>query len=54
LIEIRSYIHEIVTVGSYNRVKLRVTISYERSKKSRLYMVVRYYHVKTGILQIVS
>ena len=46
MIEIRLYIHEFVMVGSYNRVKLRVTISYERSKKSRLNMVVTYYHVR--------
>jgi len=30
---------------SYNRVKLRVTVSYKRLKKSRLCMVVTYFHV---------
>jgi len=54
LLEIRLYKHDFVTVGSYNSVKLRVTGSYKRPKKSRLFMVVTYYQVKVSILQIVS
>ena len=53
-VQIRLYKHEFVTVGLYNHVKLRAIVSHKGLKKSRLYMVVTWYHVKLRILQIVS
>ena len=41
-----------LTVDSYDRVKQTFTLSYQRLKKSRLYVVVTYYHVKAYKFQI--
>ena len=41
-------------VDSYNGVKQRVTVSYKRLKKSRLFIVVTYYHPKASNFDIVS
>ena len=41
-------------VDSYNRVKQKVTVSYKHLKKSRLWLVVTYYHAKASNFHIVS
>jgi hypothetical protein len=41
-------------VDSYNRVKQRVTVLYKRLKKSRLWLLVTYYHAKSSNFHIVS